>query len=106
MKKDTLNNYEEGGLPKRVDKALAWIADSRNKWKEKCMDAKLKLKRLTQEHKRVKDSRRGWKLHNDRLQFELNECKRESISLQNRIDELESQLECKISERNQFKKKR
>ncbi len=106
MRKDPLNNYEEHGLQKRVDKALAWLANSRDKWKVKCMNTKLQLKRLTQENKRVRDSREGWKLRNSRLKRELIGCKEKNISFQNRVKELESQIESKNCELNELKKKR
>jgi hypothetical protein len=42
MKIDNLD--EEKKLPTRIDKTLAWLAGSRDKWKDKCMETKLRLK--------------------------------------------------------------
>ena len=37
----------------RMDKTIDWLIQSRNEWKQKCVDTKLKLKRQTLETKRL-----------------------------------------------------
>ena len=98
-------NHNENNLPKRVDKALTWLTNSRDSWKEKCIETKLDLKRQTQENKRVKTSRDEWKLRNIRLKLELAESKELNLMLQNRIHELESQIKSKSNELYELKKK-
>jgi len=106
MKRTTLTkNYNEEGLPKRVDKALAWLISSRGDWKEKCIETKLTLKRQTQENKRVKAVRDELKLRNIRLKLELAENKELNLTLWNRIHELESQVKSKSDELYELKKK-
>ena len=94
----------ENGLPKRVDKTLAWLADSRNKWKEKCMEAKLQLKRQTFAIKRVKDSRDDWKLRNIKLKQQSIENELKIAVLQRRVDELECQIQDQKREIHELKK--
>ena len=93
MKNPTDNLANENEPPKRVDKTLAWLVDSRNTWKKKCMKTKLQLKRQTSAVKRVKDSRDEWKLRHIRLKQESIKFEKKVSSLQRRIDELESQVE-------------
>lgn len=106
MKSDQLYNMDnENKLPTRVDKALAWLADSRNKWKEKCKETKLQLKRQTFAVKRLKDNRNDWKLSSIRLKQQLIESKEKISSLQRRVDALESQIESYRNEIRVVKKK-
>ena len=107
MKNNPLSKlYNQNKLPKRVDKALSWLADSRNSWKKKCMETKLHLKRKTFAIKRVRDSRDEWKLDNIRLKQELVKSKQMISSLQRRKDELESQIKGQEKEIHEVKKKR
>ncbi len=87
------NIANENNLPKRIDKALAWLTDSRNKWKEKCIETKLLLKRQTFAVKRLKDCRNDWKLTCSRLKQKSIESKEKISSLQSSVDKLESQIE-------------
>jgi chromosome segregation ATPase len=96
----------ERGLPKRIDKALEWLAESRDKWKDKCTETKLLLKRQNFLVKRIKQSRDEWKLRHIRLKQALIQEKQTVSSLQRRIDELESQLEGQILELRDVKKKK
>ena len=61
---------------KRMDKTLEWLEHSREQWKEKCMEAKLQLKRQTLATKRVREGRA--------------DLKNELRLAQKRIQELES----------------
>lgn len=93
MANDRLDKRDnEKELPKRVDKTLAWLVDSRDKWREKCKEAKLLLKRQTLAVKRLRSSRADWEISNIRLKQELIKNKRMISTLQHRIDELESQI--------------
>jgi len=105
MKKNTSTIFTENVLPKRVDKAIEWLNNSRNGWKEKCTETKLSLKRQTQENKRVKASRDEWKLSNIRLKLELAESKKMYAMLLNRVNELESKIQAKSNELYELKKK-
>lgn len=107
MKNNQLSKlYKEYELPKRVDKALAWLADSRDKWKEKCMETKLKLKRQMFATNRARDSRDEWRLRNVRLKQELIKSEQKINSLLSHIDELESHIDGQKQEIHQVKKKR
>lgn len=51
---NTLNTFS---LPPRTDKTIAWLMESRDQWKNKCLQAKLKLKRQTLALKRARSGR-------------------------------------------------
>lgn len=76
---------------KRIDKTLNWLEYSREQWKEKCMEAKLQLKRQTLATKRVREGR-------------VN-LKNELRLAQNRIKELESISEQQSKQIDELKKK-
>lgn len=107
MKNDQQKNlYDENKLPHRVDKALSWLADSRNTWREKCKKAKLQLKRQTLAIKRLKESRDAWRSQNITLKHELGKSSQKIFALQRRVNELESQVEESKKEITVVKKKR
>jgi hypothetical protein len=107
MKNDQQNNlYDENKLPHRIDKALAWLANSRNTWREKCKKAKLQLKRQTLAIKRLKESRDDWRSQNVTLKHELGKSSQKIIALQRRVNELESSVEETKKEIIIVKKKR
>lgn len=99
-----MNN--ENKLPLRADKTLVWLEESRDKWKEKCKETKLRLKRQTFAVKRLKNNRDDWKLTSIRLKQELSENKEKIASLQFLSDELNSQLQAQQNEIHVLKKKR
>jgi hypothetical protein len=106
MKNEQLSNPEsENKLPARLDKTLAWLEESREKWKQKCKETKLQLKRQTFAIKRLKEGRNNWKLSNIRFKHESVKDKQAIASLQCRIDELESLLEEQRNEIHVLKKK-
>lgn len=106
MKNDQLSKLDlEKTLPTRIDKALAWLSGSRNKWREKCKTTKLQLKRQTFAIKRLKEGRDSWKFTSVMLKQELAQSKQQISSLQKRIDELESQSENYRKETQKLKKK-
>jgi hypothetical protein len=92
-------------LPIRVDKALAWLARSRDIWKEKCGQAKLLLKRQTFAVKRLKESRNAWRFSCIQLKKELSQSKETIFILQQHIKKLESQVEISRDETTELKKK-
>ena len=81
-RKTLIKSYNENNLPQRVDKTIAWLINSRDGWKDKCIETKLNLKRQTQENKRVRGSRDELKLRNVRLKLELSESKKLNLMLQ------------------------
>ena len=95
----------EKELPKRIDKTLAWLTDSRNKWKDKCLETKLNLKRQVLATKRARESREEWKLTSTRLKQKLIENLKHTRDLQRQNDELKSQLKEQNKETIQLKKK-
>ncbi len=105
MTRITPTSSLENDLSKRVDKTLLWLVQSRDSWKEKCVEAKLALKRQVQEYKRVIIRRDELKLQNARLKYNLLEARRQNSLLERRIAELESLLESKMGEQD-IKKKR
>lgn len=106
MKTDiSTKTFNENDLPKRVDKTIAWLVDSRDSWKEKCIEAKKDLKIKTQDCKRINESRNDWKLKNIRLKVELSELKHLNSTLTSRLDELESLVISKNHELFELKKK-
>jgi chromosome segregation ATPase len=106
MKKDQLSKLDhEKKLPTRIDKALAWLSDSRDKWREKCKATKLLLKRQTFAIKRLKEGRDSWKITSVMLKQELIQSQQKISTLQQRIDELVSQAENYSKETQILKKK-
>lgn len=106
MKKSQLaTKYNEKELPKRIDKALAWLANSRDKWREKCKEAKLLLKRQTLAVKRLRESRTDHELSTVRIKYESTQSKQEISTLKKRVGELESLVEVYRNENQILKKK-
>jgi hypothetical protein len=54
---EPMNNQNTLPIPLRADKAIAWLTESRDQWKQKCLQAKLQLKRQTLALKRARDGR-------------------------------------------------
>lgn len=52
----------------RIDKTIEWLSLSRDTWKEKCLEAKLQLKRQTLATKRAREGRVILKSEVKRLQ--------------------------------------
>lgn len=71
-----LMDYQNISVPLRADKTIAWLTESRDQWKQKCLQAKLQLKRQTLALKRTREGRRQLKnliksLKKDNREFEL-----------------------------------
>lgn len=58
------NRYTSG----RIDKTIEWLNHSRDIWKEKCLEAKLQLKRQNLATKRAREGRTLLKSELKRLQ--------------------------------------
>lgn len=58
---ENVSDKSEKHPPLRADKTIEWIFQSRSEWKQKCLDAKLKLKRQTLETKRARSGRQELK---------------------------------------------
>ena len=97
--------YVVSGLPVRIDKTLEWLTRSRDKWKDKCKETKLLLKRQTFASKRLKEGRDSWRLSSIQLKYELSQSKVTISALHQHIQKLESQVESLRSEAIDFKKK-
>jgi chromosome segregation ATPase len=92
-------------LPKRMDKALAWLERSRDTWKEKCRKTKLLLKRTTFTVKRIQEGRNTWRLSSIRLKQELYQSRETISALRQHIANLESQVDIFKNQATELKKK-
>jgi predicted RNase H-like nuclease (RuvC/YqgF family) len=75
----------------RVDKTIDWLKRSRDQWKDKCIAAKLQLKRQTLAVKRSRDGR--------------IQMKTELKALKKRNRELESKVQSQHIQISELKKK-
>lgn len=57
-----MNILNTSPVKHRTDKTIAWLIESRDEWKLKCMQAKLQLKRQTLALKRSRDVRSQQKI--------------------------------------------
>jgi hypothetical protein len=87
-------------MPERVDKALEWLKLSRDSWKAKAKEAKLKLKKQTLAVKRAREERDRLKCHlelNDASEMhdipKAKELELENESLKQELAEARRQLE-------------
>jgi hypothetical protein len=71
-------------MPERLDKALQWLKSSRDSWKAKAKEAKLKLKKQTLAVKRARDER-------DRLKCLLTSGDTQEICDLQKLKELENE---------------
>ncbi len=88
---ESMNSQHSFTTPLRVDKTIAWLKDSRDQWKHKCLRTKLQLKRITLALKRARDGR---------LQL-----KKQLRSLGKQNQELESTIQAQQSQLSELKKK-
>jgi hypothetical protein len=89
---DNQNSTQSKGPSGRIDKTIEWLNQSRNSWKEKCLEAKLQLKRQNLATKRAREGRII-------LKSELKK-------LQEHITALEAKLENQEQHLHDIKKKR
>lgn len=88
-----MSNQNISSLPLRTDKTIAWLIESRDQWKNKCLSAKLQLKRQTLALKRARDGR----LQMKRLVKSLKEQNRKlELMVQTQQDQI-SELKKKLS---------
>lgn len=57
-----MNNQNTLPITLRTDKTIAWLMESRDRWKCKCLQAKLQLKRQALALKRARDGRLQMKI--------------------------------------------
>lgn len=88
---ESMNYQNILSIPLRADKTIAWLIESRDQWKCKCLRAKLQLKRQTLALKRARDGR-----------FQLKNQLR-SLTEQNR--KLELMVESQKNQISELKKK-
>lgn len=54
---ESMNCQSKSTTPIRADKTIAWLIESRDQWKQKCLRAKIQLKQKTLALKRVREGR-------------------------------------------------
>lgn len=87
-----MNNQSTPTTPIRVDKTIAWLKESRDQWKEKCLRAKTQLKRKTLALKRALQGR--------------SQLKSSLRSEKERNRKLESMVQTQQDQLSKLKKKR
>lgn len=92
-------------LPKRIDKTLDWLEQSRDIWKDKCLVAKLELKKKTLSVKRLRDARDKWKQQVKQVVKIVQQLKNEYKKSLADIEKLKQELAIKNSEIEALKKK-
>lgn len=92
-------------LPKRIDKALDWLEKSREVWKDKCVVAKLDLKKKTLSVKRLRDGRDEWKYRAQQATMTAKQLKSEREAFLVEIEQLKQELSRKNNELEKLKKK-
>ena len=68
---------EVGTYLSPVRKLVRFFESSRNGWKRKCLDAKVRIKRLGNQKQKLRASRDRWKLLAQTAQRELRETQSE-----------------------------
>ena len=68
---------EVGTYLSPVRKLVRFFESSRNGWKRKCLDAKVRIKRLGHQKQKVRASRDRWKLLAQTAQRELRQTQSE-----------------------------
>jgi hypothetical protein len=91
--------------PKRIDKTLEWLEKSRDVWKDKCVVAKLDLKKKTLSVKRLRDGRDEWKYRAQQAAMTAQKMKSEQEALLLEIGQLKQELSRKNNELEKLKKK-
>ena len=92
-------------LPKRIDKTLDWLQKSRDVWKDKCVVAKLDLKKKTLSVKRLRDGRDEWKYRAQQATMTAQQMKSERKAFLVEIEQLKQELSRKNNEIEKLKKK-
>lgn len=92
---DAVDSQNTFNTPKRTDKTIAWLMESRDQWKQKCLEVKTQLKRKILALKRAREGRSQLK---SQLRSEL-ERNRKFVQMaetqQNQISELKKKLSSK-----------
>ena len=90
---------------KRLDKKIEWITESRNNWKEKCKQAKADLKTTKLSLSRLKEKRDSLKKIVQDKSSLIESLEGYLQKANDKINHLESQIECKDQEISRLKKK-
>ncbi len=92
--------YEMKVLPKRIDKTIQWLENSRDSWKDKCLRAKNQLKKTTLAMKRARKGRGRWRQKVQSFkelvigkETELSKKDAENKRLKKEIDEARKEIE-------------
>lgn len=93
-------------LPKRIDKTLDWLEQSRDGWKSKCIEAKSDLKVKTLKVKRLRDGKDAWKQRVKESTKEIHAIKGARDACSKEIERLKAELNAKDLEIEVLKKKR
>lgn len=90
---DSMNSKNTLDVPVRADKTIAWLTESRDQWKKKCLQAKTQLKRKTLALKRVRDGRSQLK---HLLRSEQKQNRKHALTVKTQKDQI-SELKKKLS---------
>jgi hypothetical protein len=82
---ESMNNQNPPSLFPRIDKTIAWLILSRDQWKDKCIAAKLQLKRQTLAVKRAREGRL-------QLKSDLKALKELNQQLESKVQSQHNQL--------------
>lgn len=105
-KKETnLDHSQARILPRRMDKTLDWLEQSRDVWKNKCIEAKSDLKMKTLKVKRLRDGKDLWKLRLRESTKEIRVIKNARDAYSKEIERLKAELNAKDLEIAELKKK-
>jgi len=92
MDNNSSNKNDQSSLPKRVDKALDWLSESRDRWKEKAKKAKLELKKKTLAVKRARENRDHFKGEVSEYEKDLGRYKEQIKENDKEIEQLKIEL--------------
>ena len=93
-------------LPKRIDKTIDWLEQSRDGWKNRCIECKSDLKVKTLAVKRLRDGKDVLKQRVKAATKEIHTIKSERDACSKEIERLKAELSAKELEITELKKKR
>ena len=104
-KKNHSQRIKTESMPNRIDKTLEWLEKSRSAWKQKCLAAKLNLKKKALSVKRLRDNRDSWRQRARQASVTIQEMKSRENTYLKEAEKLKRSLVMKISEIENLKKK-